>query len=271
MICNNCGSEVPNNNDSCPNCGAQFLEFFDNEVYKSRAKEVLKKCYWPAFVVSLIETVLVRGLDIADRINRNIPGSGEGYFNPSLLNWLLAVFGVIWALTIVYTFFVANPILVGSSRYFITARASSAKISDIFYSFKNGHYIKIVGAMAWQNLFQLLWTLLFIIPGIVKAYAYCLTPYILAENPDIGYRRALKLSMQITKGFKGDIFILQLSFIGWFLLGLLCLGIGMLFVQPYYNATMAEMYLSLKNNAIKQGIGMEIDFHGDNENGLQAL
>ena len=148
----------------------------------------------------------------------------------------------------------------GSSKYFVRLHDGGDNVTDVFYSFKGAHYLKIVGAMAWQYLFVFLWSLLLIIPGIVKAYAYCLVPYILAENPHIGYRRAIKLSMQMTNGFKGEIFVLQLSFIGWFLLGLLCLGVGILFVQPYYNATLAEMYLSLKNNALYLGICREEDF-----------
>jgi uncharacterized membrane protein len=81
-----------------------------------------------------------------------------------------------------------------------------------------------------------------------------MVPYILADNPHIGYDRALKLSMAMTKGYKADIFFLQLSFIGWYLLGALCLGVGVLFVNPYQRATMAEMYLVLKNMAVNRGI-----------------
>lgn len=269
VICNNCGADIPMYNGFCPNCGARFLENFDSSVFKARAKAVLKKWYWPAFAVSLIEMVLVRGLDITDRINGYTADTSSVYYYPSIISTLLAMFGIVWILSVVYSIFIANPILVGSSKYFIKSHDDCGKIPDIFYAFKNGQYLKIVGSLAWQNLFALLWMLLFIIPGIIKSYAYCLVPYILAENPDIGYKRALKLSMQMTNGYKGEIFLLQLSFIGWFLLGLLCLGIGILFVQPYYNATFAEMYLSLKNNAIKVGICMEADFIRNNTNGPQ--
>lgn len=167
---------------------------------------------------------------------------------------LLTIFNAIWILSLIYNFFVTYPMEVGSSRYFINAHQNHGEISDIFYAFKSLRYLKIVGAMAWQALFVFLWSLLFIIPGIVKAYAYSMVPYILADNPDIGYNQALKLSMRMTDGFKGDIFILQLSFIGWYLLGALCLGVGVLFVNPYLSTTMAEVYIALKETAIRRGI-----------------
>ncbi len=95
---------------------------------------------------------------------------------------------------------------------------------------------------------------MFIIPGIIKYYAYYLVPYILADNPHIGYDRALKLSMAMTKGFKMEIFVLELSFIGWYLLGFLCFGVGVFFVHPYRAATLAGMYTSLKDNAVRHGV-----------------
>jgi uncharacterized membrane protein len=260
MYCSNCGNPIPPGNSFCPNCGFSMTEPFDHVVFKERARNVLRQKYWPAFLVSLIEAVLVGGLNIYNRFSSNGPSyshsySDPGYFlHPSFIGLLMGIFSLVWILGTAYTFFVANPVQVGSSRYFISAQMGRGDISEIFYSFKSGRYLKIVGAMAWQALFIFLWSLLLIIPGIVKAYAYCLVPYIMAENPDIGYKEALKLSMQMTDGYKGDIFYLQLTFIGWFLLGVLCLGVGVLFVRPYFNAAMAEMYASLRNNAIRQGI-----------------
>ncbi len=113
--------------------------------------------------------------------------------------------------------------------------------------------MNIVKEMAWRHLFTFLWMLLFIIPGTVKAYAYSMTPYILADNPNVEYGRALKLSIEMTNGHKADIFVLQLSFTGWYLLGIICCGIGVLFVNPYYEAAMAEMYDKLRKNAVAKG------------------
>lgn len=91
------------------------------------------------------------------------------------------------------------------------------------------------------------------IPSIIKSYSYRMTPWILADNPQIGHRRALKLSIAMTHGHKMNIFVLDLSFIGWFLLGVLACGIGVFFVTPYVMATYAELFAELRQSAVKQG------------------
>jgi len=104
--------------------------------------------------------------------------------------------------------------------------------------------------MLWRLFLNFLWFLLLIIPGIVALYAYRMVPYILADNPNIGYKRAVQLSVEMTRGHKFHIFGMDLSFIGWLLLGLIAFGVGVLFVLPYINATNAELYAVLKQNAI---------------------
>ena len=94
---------------------------------------------------------------------------------------------------------------------------------------------------------------LFIIPGIIKSYEYCMVPYILAENPQISCERAFELSRQMTKGEKWKIFVLGLSFIGWVIVGMLCCCVGQFFVQPYIEATYAELYQVMREKA--HGLG----------------
>ena len=115
--------------------------------------------------------------------------------------------------------------------------------------------------MFWKGLKVFLWTLLLIIPGIIKRYAYMMVPYILAENPNIGSKRALELSDQMTKGHKLDIFILHLSFFWWYLLGMLACLVGMIFVVPYHQSTLAELYLVLRDDLIQEGCASEEEFN----------
>lgn len=96
-------------------------------------------------------------------------------------------------------------------------------------------------------------SLLLALPVIIKGYSYRMTPWILADNPGIGYKRALKLSKQLTRGQKWDIFVLDLSFLGWFILGGLLCGIGLLFVTPYFMAVQAELYARLRRLGVEQG------------------
>lgn len=95
--------------------------------------------------------------------------------------------------------------------------------------------------------FTSLWSMLFVIPGIVKSFAYSMAPYVLAENPTMTAREALRVSKEITKGHKFEIFVLQLSFFWWHLLGMITFGLAYIYVVPYINATMANFYNSIKS------------------------
>lgn len=92
------------------------------------------------------------------------------------------------------------------------------------------------------TLYIILWSLLFIIPGIIKAFGYAMTPFIMADNPDMSAREAIAASTELMDGHKGDLFVLGLTFIGWELLCLLSFGIGYLWLNPYMNATYAAFY-----------------------------
>lgn len=103
----------------------------------------------------------------------------------------------------------------------------------------------------WLNIltwfFTSLWSMLFVIPGIVKSFAYSMAPYVLAENPTMTAREALRISKEITKGHKFEIFVLQLSFFWWHLLGMITFGLAYIYVVPYIHATMANFYNSIKS------------------------
>ncbi|NLT98505.1 MAG: DUF975 family protein [Christensenellaceae bacterium] len=115
-------------------------------------------------------------------------------------------------------------------------------------------YGRNLGGILWMQLFIFLWSLLFVIPGIVKSYAYFATPYILSEFPAVKPTDAIKISMRMTKGFKGELFVLDLSFLGWNLLSMLTLGLlGILYVNPYYHASKAGFYEVIKANALNTG------------------
>lgn len=96
-----------------------------------------------------------------------------------------------------------------------------------------------------RGLYSFLWGLLFIIPGIVKSYSYAMTPYIMAENPEITASDAIKASMEMMDGHKGDLFFLDLTFIGWDILAALTLNIGHIALNPYKNAARTAFYKEL--------------------------
>jgi uncharacterized membrane protein len=151
--------------------------------------------------------------------------------------------------------FVVLPLAVGYSVF--TLRVYRGEATDVGDMFRTGfsNYWRHVGGMLWMGLFTVLWTLLAIIPGIIKALAYFMTPYILAECPDVTATDALKLSMRMTKGHKGKVFVMGLSFIGWGLLTALTFGIlGIFYTGPYYYTSFAGLYHELKEEALKNGV-----------------
>ena len=97
-----------------------------------------------------------------------------------------------------------------------------------------------------RNLYIALWSLLFIIPGIIKGYSYAMTPFILAEHPDLTASQAIRFSEDLMDGHKADLFILELSFIGWDLLAVLTLNLGHIALNPYKNAAHAAFYRQLQ-------------------------
>lgn len=123
------------------------------------------------------------------------------------------------------------------------------KVAALFDPYKDKETcIRFFLVEFWKNLFILLWSLLFIIPGLIKAYAYALTEYIAQENPDMDPRDAMKKSEEMMYGHKWELFVLDLTFIGWLLLSLLTMGLLMLVVQPYIYTAHAHFYLSLKED-----------------------
>lgn len=115
-------------------------------------------------------------------------------------------------------------------------------------------YGKAVGTMFVKDFYVFLWSLLFIVPGIIKGYAYSMVPYIIYENPNLTANQAIKMSEKMTDGYKGDLFVFYLSYLGWNLLSSITGGlVGLLYVNPYMGVAHAGVYEELKWNAIQTG------------------
>lgn len=121
-------------------------------------------------------------------------------------------------------------------------REESVDLENLFDGFRGGRYTRVFCALFLINLFTFLWALLLIIPGIMKAFSYALTPYILLDDPELTARQAITRSCEIMQGRRWKLFCLYLSFIGWGILSLLTFGIGFLWLVPYMNASIAAFY-----------------------------
>ena len=121
-------------------------------------------------------------------------------------------------------------------------REESVDLENLFDGFRGGRYTRVFCAIFLVNLFTFFWALLLIIPGIMKAFSYALTPYILLDEPELTARQAITRSCEIMEGRRWKLFCLSLSFIGWGILSLLTFGIGFLWLVPYMNASIAAFY-----------------------------
>ena len=194
--------------------------------------------------------------DYEGSINDFKQGFKEGMSDYSPVGWMatLAIFGItfiiifilIMTAVILMDVFICNPVEVGCKRYFLRNLNEKAQVGNIGYAFDN-NYKNITKTMFFRDLYTVLWTLLLIIPGIVKSYEYQMIPYLLAENPQMTKEQAFAESKRMMTGQKWRAFVLDLSFIGWNILSALTLGIlGIFCVQPYMDATHAALYEALR-------------------------
>ncbi len=265
---------------------------FNRSELKSRAKASFKGKYWKVFTacaVVLVLTVTLGGgsafssafagpsftFTLNDSLNDLSVASPDhsvliddqyiiyDHVEPELMDFLsvfsmvavLIVFLVVLIVSVVsaiHNIFIVNPLNVGLKSYFMNNRKDTADFKDIFSGFTNGKYSSTVGAVFSTNLIVFLWSLLLIVPGIYHKYMYWFVPYLCAENPGISSSEARRISKAMTDGYKLEIFVLELSFIGWRLLGAFVI-FGSYFVEPYFQATYSEVYAELRDRAIANG------------------
>ena len=175
----------------------------------------------------------------------------------SLFYVMFGVFAVVMVIVIVlaigWSIFMGNVMTVGGHGWLLRYwRGETPSVGAVFDAFRI--YGKAVGTMFIKELYTFLWSLLFIIPGIVKSYAYSMVPYIIYENPNLTANQAIKMSEKMTDGYKVDLFVFYLSYFGWHLLSSITVGIvGVLYVNPYMGVAHAGVYEDLKWKAIQSG------------------
>ena len=194
--------------------------------------------------VALVAAILGGSMAGAgSNINFNINEESIRNLPPIFWTVLLPLVSVAGLLGIV-SFILGGTVELGYAKFLLKQYdRKQLQFSDLFSQFERfgtGFAQKFL-----RTLFTVLWSLLFIIPGIVKGLSYAMTPFILEEHPEMTASEAIKASMKLMDGHKMDLFILGLSFIGWSLLACLTMGIGFLFLNPYINAAYAAFYRSI--------------------------
>jgi uncharacterized membrane protein len=195
------------------------------EDLKERARLAMKDHgYWKPVLASWIILILTGSMGFSGNtfslIYRFSGPTTNQYLGEMQRNLPLSAgfWGALGVLALAYFFLIVNPLTVGRNRYYLTHRSRRLKLSALFQPFHAG-YKNTVMTMGITGLITFLWSLLLLVPGIIKGYQYFLVPAILAENPNIHWR-ALRLSRDMTQGSKMEIWGKQLSFFGWIYLAL---------------------------------------------------
>lgn len=163
----------------------------------------------------------------------------------SLVNGILSSTGLLIIL--------AGPISAGVAAVFLKMRREGTKadFESLLWCTKENRFVSTLLLGLMQTIFLFLWSCLFIIPGIVKSYAYSMSFYIQQDHPEYDWNQCITESRKLMDGKKANLFLLDLSFIGWIIVSLFTLGIGMLWVQPYMEAAHAAFYEDIKAPVIK--------------------
>ena len=230
---------------------------------KEHAKSILKLSYWKAVLVSLILAFVTGGSsggssaggassgtsssqsslsfsDMADTVNE------YATLIASVIGVALVIFLLIFIIALAVDIFAWHPIEVGAQRFFFRSLSAPTSLNELGYAFSHS-YMNVVKTQFLRYLYTFLWSLLLIVPGIIKSYEYRMMPYILAENPEMDAKEVFARSKAMMDGEKWNAFVLDLSFIGWDFLSIFtCFILSIFYVNPYRNLTNAELYSVLK-------------------------
>lgn len=208
-----------------------------NQYYKNEALSALRGNWANALVATIILVALALFFSSNDAIN--------SYYQRIVINPFIG-----YSLTFV-SLFVLLPLAVGYSNSMrVLLETGDNRLANNSFSLGFGNWLHVVWGMILSTIYIFLWTLLLIIPGIIKSYSYALTPYILVEHPEMSANEAIEESMRLMDGHKFDLFYLQLSFIGWAILSILSLGLGFFWLIPYQMTAQAAFYRDIKNEAM---------------------
>lgn len=199
--------------------------------YKNRALSALEN-KWGNFVL----ITFVYGLIIG--ITQILSGDKD---SPAILHLIGLVL-----------FILALPLTWGYQTLFLGAvRGGEATAKDLFEGYNKELFSRVLTTTLLYYVYVFLWSMLLLIPGCIKAYSYAMTPYILKDNPEMKNNAAIEESMRMMDGHKLELFMLDLSFIGWVILSILTCGIGFLWLTPYMNMARVNFYEDLKKASVE--------------------
>ena len=212
-----------------------------NQEYKNAALAVLKGNWAPAVVCTIVMMVISVGISL-------LSSSSALVTDPTSTLALV----ISMAVLLVSLFFLL-PLGFGYYQSFkLLCEEGDNRLTANMFRQAFGIYGRNLAAGLLMILYVFLWTLLFIIPGVIKSFAYAMIPFILKDYPELSANQAISLSQKMMKGHKFDYFWLMLSFIGWYLLGVLSLGLGYLWLIPYCYTSTVGFYEDVKKEYLEK-------------------
>lgn len=206
-----------------------------NQEYKNSALEALSGRWAPAVVCTVVY-MLIAGCVVTGSYMFDITSMRPGI--------LLVFCGSSFLLSLL----VSNPLAVGYYCAFNDLYSSgNDRLTGNMLGKAFGRVLRNGWGIMLMYIFIFLWSLLLVIPGLIKSFSYAMTPYILVDYPELSANQAINLSRKMMKGHKFDYFWLCLSFLGWILVGILTLGIGYLWLIPYITTASAAFYQDVKS------------------------
>lgn len=217
----------------------------DREVLKADAKNAMREAVVNPYVVTLVMGVIASVLFAVQfflNLWSELMEMEGGYTDPGQVG----AFIVTSIIFFIINFVLSTIIEFGYNSYCLKVanRDSSMSYGDLFSSVK--YLLKALGLTFMISLFTLLWSLLLLIPGIIAAYSYSQAVFIMVENPDKGVMQCIRESKEMMAGHKWELFVLELSFILWYLSGLFTCCLTYIYVFPYVTVTFANYYNSIK-------------------------
>jgi len=247
---------------------------------KTEAKQIFSRCRWVFVAAAAVLLVLgggYGGITYSNNLNNintintlNTQNSGLSTQQVEDLNQLVdefkpaataaaAVLSLIVSLVALVLILCVGILEVGFSHMALIASAGGTpKFGDFFTPFKR--FGRWLGFILMMGLRVLLWSLLFIIPGIIAAFRYSQAAYLMLENPNLGINESLKRSGELMRGYKARLFVLGLSFIPWWLLSAVTFGLAELYVTPYVELTHVQFYYDLRRERPLEGLAPSMAF-----------
>ena len=220
----------------------------DSREIRAKARKALSGNWGIAVLAGLI-AALLGAAAYSGSFNLNIDMDLVHRFSPELVPILTALTATLGTAATAVTaahLILGGVIRLGYCRFNLRlADGKSGTVGDLFAEF--GRFLDGFLLNLLTTIFVVLWSLLLVIPGIVASYRYAMAPYIMQEDPDCSAMEALRRSKAMMDGHKGELFWLDLTFIGWGLLSVLTLGIGSIFLVPYQESARAVFYRELQD------------------------